>query len=228
MRDDDAQVKRLVALYEGLADGQLLQMAEQSEDLTDAARDAVAQVMQERGLLAAEAEEPVDAWAGEDASALRANERWVWTFSDAFQAGEAIRLLDRAGIEHRVVEKASAADPEQESRTLLGLMVIVEAQDYAATVELLRAEMGLFPLAEGDGGSLLSAMEGTVLLAMFDRAEALVAAEALGRAGISFWWRDGKKEVDELPDEDTVAIEVDAADAPAAQVLVEKRLAELG
>lgn len=217
MRDDNAQMEMLLGLYRGMGDGELLQLAAQSDDLTDVARAALAQLMRERSLsVADDAVEPAEAAAEGDPSRLREGERWLWTFEDGFQASEAVRLLDEARIWHRVIDQS--------------LMVIVEETDYAAAVELMRAKMGLFPVAEiaGAGGSPLSGMEGTELLSMFDREEALVVADALGRAGISYWWRDGKQETEELPDEGTVAIEVRERDVGEAQVVAEKRLAELG
>jgi hypothetical protein len=233
MRDDNAQMEMLLGLYRGMGDGELLQLAAQSDDLTDVARAALAQVMRERSLSVADdaaPEEADDEPEEGDPSRLREGERWVWTFEDAFQAGEAIRLLDDAKIWHRVIDKSSSGDDDGASRTLLGLMVIVEEQDYAAAVELFRRRMGLFPEAEvhGAGGSPLSGMEGTELLSMFEREEALAVADALGRAGISYWWRDGRQETEELPDEGTVAIEVRGRDVGEAQVVAEKRLAEMG
>jgi hypothetical protein len=62
---------------------------------------------------------------------------------------------------------------------------------------------------------------------MFDRNEALVAAQALGEAGITYLWRDGRDDAAELPDEETVAIEVRPADLERATQLVEAALAAL-
>jgi hypothetical protein len=230
MRSDDGQTEMLLALYRGLGDDQLLDMAEQSDDLTDAARAALADVMRERRLSLANADEPdVPQQADEpdEHPPVGVDERVLWTFEDAFQASEAIRLLTGAGVWHRMSEETRAIGGG--SQVLVGLMVIVQAEDHAAAVTLLRAKMGLFPLAEveGAGGSPLSGMDGTVLLSMFDREEALAAADALGRAGISYWWRDGKQEVDELPDAGTVAIEVTGERLAEATAVVDERLAEL-
>ena len=62
---------------------------------------------------------------------------------------------------------------------------------------------------------------------MFERGDALVAARALGLAGMTYLWRDGRDHVGELPDEETVAIEVKAADVERAGRLVEAALAVL-
>jgi hypothetical protein len=226
-------MEMLLGLYRGMGDGELLQLAAQSDDLTDVAREALGTVMRERGLsvaIDAASEETDEVPEEGDPSRLREGERWLWTFEDAFQAGEAIRLLDEARIWHRVIDKSSFDDAERASRTLLGLIVIVEETEYEAAAELLRRKMGLFPEPEvaGAAGSPLSGMEGTELLAMFEREEALVVADALGRAGISYWWRDGKQETEELPDEGTVAIEVRGRDVREAQAVAEKRLAEMG
>ena len=62
---------------------------------------------------------------------------------------------------------------------------------------------------------------------MFEREEALVAAGALGRAGMTYLWRDGRDEAAALPDEETVAIEVRPADLERATGLVEDAVASL-
>jgi hypothetical protein len=62
---------------------------------------------------------------------------------------------------------------------------------------------------------------------MFERGEGLVAARALGEAGMTYLWRDGRDHVGELPDEETVAIEVRVGDMEHAVGLVEDTLAAL-
>jgi hypothetical protein len=69
-------------------------------------------------------------------------------------------------------------------------------------------------------------MQEMVLVAMFDRKDGLIAAEALGKAGISYCWRDGADESQELPDEMTVAIEVRGEQMEAANALVAKAIGE--
>jgi hypothetical protein len=231
---DDGQMEMLLSRYAGMGDGELLRMAEQSEDLTDAAREALAAVMRERGLSAVrEDAQPQAARQQSDQEEaplqgvrLSGNESALWMFRDAFQASEAIRVLTEAGIWHRVADESRAAGEGMQSQVLLGLVVVVQSTDYEAAVALMREKMGLFPLAEVEGAaqSHLTGMEGTVLVSMFDREEALVVAEALGRAGISYWWRDGRQEVDELPDEETVAIEVRGERLVDAVKVVEERL----
>jgi hypothetical protein len=214
-----------------MGDGELLQLAAQSDDLTDEAREALAVVMRERGLsvLGDASEEPQpETYPGD--RYLTASECAIWTFADALDASEAIRILNEAGIWHRMVDQTRTTDEGLRSRVLVGLILVVQFTDTEAVVHLLREKMGLFPLdeVEGAAGSPLSGMEGTALLSMFEREEALAVAEALGRAGISYWWRDGRKETEELPDEDTVAIEVRGRDVREAQAVAEKRLAEMG
>jgi hypothetical protein len=62
---------------------------------------------------------------------------------------------------------------------------------------------------------------------MFERGEGLVAAQALGEAGITYLWRDGREEASGLPDEETVSIEVRQADLARATKLVEDAFAAL-
>jgi hypothetical protein len=62
---------------------------------------------------------------------------------------------------------------------------------------------------------------------MFERGEGLVAAQALGEAGVTYLWRDGRDAGAHLPDEETVAIEVRPENVARATTLVEEALAEM-
>lgn len=223
----DGQLERLCALYDEKSDDELLGMYADREDLTEVAQQALAETMRGRKLVGREP--AVHTQAPEDdvpSLELAGSEKAIWTFADAFEAREAIRVLDDAGIWQRVVDRTEPADSLR-GRTQLALTLIVRDKDLEAAVRLLREKIGLFPKPEvGDGsGSPLSGMQGMVLLAMFDRHEGLVAAEALGKAGISYCWRDGADESQELPDEQTVAIEVRGELMEVATGVAEKALA---
>ena len=223
----DGQLERLCALYDEKSNDELLGMYADREDLTEVAQQALAETMRGRKLVGREP--PVHTQATEDdvpSLELAGSEKAIWTFADAFEAREAIRVLDDAGIWQRVVDRTEPADSLR-GRTQLALTLIIRDKDLEAAVRLLREKIGLFPKPEvGDGsGSPLSGMQGMVLLAMFDRHEGLVAAEALGKAGISYCWRDGADESQELPDEQTVAIEVRGELMEVATGVAEKALA---
>lgn len=210
-----AESRRLSSAF--IASAQLRPMAQQLVLTRSAAAYA--------GVNAYAAGHPGDAAAAADLAVGHAY-MLDWTFADAFEAREAIRVLDDAGLWQRVVDRTEPADSLR-GRTQLALTLIVQDKDLDAAVRLLREKIGLFPKPEvGDGlGSPLSGMQGMVLLAMFDRHEGLVAAEALGKAGISYCWRDGADESQELPDEQTVAIEVRGELMDVATGVVEKALA---
>ena len=53
-----------------------------------------------------------------------------------------------------------------------------------------------------------------------------MAARALGEAKMSYLWRDGSEQGSDLPDEETVAIEVNSADVERATQVVEDALAD--
>lgn len=223
----DGQLERLCALYDEKSDDELLGMYADREDLTEVAQQALAQTMRDRRLEGRaptpHAQEPE---ADGPSLELVGSEKAIWTFADAFEAREAIRVLDDAGLWQRVVDQTEPADSLR-GRTQLALTLIVREKDLEAAVRLLRDKIGLFPLPEnGVGeGSPLSGMREMVLLSMFDRHEGLVAAEALGKVGISYCWRDGADESQELPDEQTVAIEVRGELMEVATGVVEKALA---
>ena len=110
------------------------------------------------------------------------------------------------------------------SQTGVDLGLVVARGGCAAGGGVLKEKLGLFPEAEE---MELEAGEALAVLSMFERGEALVAARALGEAGMTYLWRDGRDHVGEMPDEETVAIEVKAADVERAAQVVEDALAEL-
>jgi len=64
------------------------------------------------------------------------------------------------------------------------------------------------------------------VLSMYERSEALMAARALGEAKMSFLWRDGSEHGSDLPDGETVVIEVNSKDVERATQVVEDALAK--
>ena len=172
--------------------------------------------------------------AGENDAAggevLAESEAFLWTFADAFEAGQAIRILEDAGIWNRMWSAGSMNGNALSGRPRVELSMIVQRADYARAVALLQQRMGLFPSSEaGDAASSpLQGMGQVGLVALFDRADGLAAAEALGRAGISYFWRDGKEEAHDLPDAGTVAIEVRTQQMERALEIVEQTAVSQG
>jgi hypothetical protein len=222
----DGQMERLCALYDEKSDDELQAMFEHRDNLTEVAQEALTQTMRGRGLVGKLASAEGDTVPDEEEATteLAADEVVLYTFDDAFEAREAIRWLGEAGVWQRV---ATYMPMRPGASVPLGLTVIVRKAEVNAAVTALRAKMGLFPEPEtGDGlASPLAGMQEMVLVAMFDRGDGLIAAEALGKAGISYCWRDGSEETQELPDEGTVAIEVREEHLEVATGVVQKALA---
>ena len=106
------------------------------------------------------------------------------------------------------------------SQTGVDLGLVVAQADLQRTRAVLKENLGLFP----EPGELhKSAGEALAVLSMYERGDALVAARALGEAGMTYLWRDGSDHVGELPDGETVAIEVKASEVERAAQLVETR-----
>jgi hypothetical protein len=223
----DGQLEKLGALYAEKSDGELLDLYEQRDGLTEMAQQALVGVMRERRLdthapfgvqepeLAASYEE------GDDT--VGSGEVLAYLFHDAFQAREAIRTLTEAGIEHRMLDWHVVQPERPVSQTGLDLGLVVTRADLQSTNEVLKEELGLFPEPEGDDAP--EDGESMMVLSMYERGEALVAARALGEAGVTYMWRDGRDAGSELPDEETVAIWVNAADVERATQVVEDALA---
>ncbi len=223
----DGQLEKLGALYAEKSDGELLDLYEQRHGLTEMAQQALAGVMRERRLntqpvFGAQETEAVAAYdEGDDT--VGSGEVLAYLFHDAFQAREAIRTLTEAGIEHRMLDWHVVHPEMTVSQTGLDLGLVVGRADLRSTNEVLKEKLGLFPDPEGkdepeDGDSM-------TVLSMFERADALVAARALGEAKMSYLWRDGSEQGSDLPDEETVAIQVNSADVERAGQVVEDALA---
>jgi hypothetical protein len=229
----DGQMEKLSALYDEKSDGELLDLFEQRDGLTAVAQQALAGVMRQRGLSAPSGggeAAPVVAAGSDAADAVEADtvasgEVLAYMFHDAFEAREAIRVLTEAGIAHRMLDW-HVVQPERPPHALgLDLGLVVARSDRQRTAAVLKDELRLFALPEqgeqhegmGDGDSM-------EVLSMFERGEALVAAQALGEAKMSYRWRDGSEVGSDLPDGETVAIEVNAEDVERAGQVVEDAL----
>jgi hypothetical protein len=227
----DGQMEKLSALYEEKSDGELLDLYEQREGLTEVAQQALGGVMRRRGL---EAHAPFGVQEIEPASeyqdgddTVASGEVLAYMFHDAFEAREAIRVLTEAGVEHRVLDW-HGVQPERAPHPLgLDLGLVVGRSDLQRATTVLKEELGLFALPEqregphegvGDGDSM-------EVLSMYERGEALVAARALGEAKLSYRWRDGSEVGSDLPDGECVVIEVNAEDVERAAQVVEDALA---
>ncbi len=223
----DGQLEKLGALYEEKSDGELLDLYEQREGLTDMAQQTLIGVMRHRGLSthAPLGGQKSELGAGDEVEedTLEDGEVLAYLFHDAFQAREAIRTLGEAGIAHRMLDWHVVQPERPASANGLDLGLGVAKSDLQSTLGVLKEQLGLFPGAEGedapeDGDSM-------AMLSMYERGEALVAARALGEAKMSYLWRDGSEHGSDLPDEETVAIEVNSADMERATQVVENALA---
>jgi hypothetical protein len=224
----DGQMEKLSALYEEKSDGELLDLYEQRDGLTEMAQQALLGVMRQRKLdthAPFGVQEPeLGAEDAVEAEALDAGEVLAYLFHDAFQAREAIRTLTEAGIEHRMLDWHVVHPEMKPYPNGLDLGLVVAQTDLQSTLGVLKEQLGLFPGAEGedapeDGDSM-------AVLSMYERGEALVAARALGEAKMSYLWRDGSEHGSDLPDGETVAIEVNSADVERATQVVEDALAQ--
>ena len=223
----DGQMEKLSALYDEKSDGELLDLYEQRGGLTEIAQQALLGVMRQRKLDTAGgagAEVMAEAGGDEVEDRLQSDEVLAYLFHDAFQAREAIRTLMEAGIEHRMLDWHVVHPEMTPYQNGLDLGLVVAQADLQSTLGVLKEQLGLFPGAEGedapeDGDSM-------AVLSMYERGEALVAARALGLAKMSYLWRDGSEHGSELPDGETVAIEVNSADVERATQVVEDALAK--
>jgi hypothetical protein len=218
-------MEKLSAVYAEKSDGELLDLFDKRDGLTEMAQEALAGVMRERGLGArgAVVEPAGEVESGGDR--VEDGEGLVYLFHDAFEAREAMRHMNEAGIAHRMLDWHGVEPEREKSYNGVDLGLVVQRVDGRRAVQVLKEEMGLFPGPEVLGGDEGGDEGGLVVLSMFDRQEALAAARALGEVGMTYLWRDGRDETAGLPDAETIAIEVRAEDLDRAGKLVEETLA---
>jgi hypothetical protein len=232
----DGQMEKLSALYDEKSDGELLDLFEQREGLTAVAQQALLGVMRRRGLETHRGggEAPEVSAGGSAGGAVDVVEEdrvgtgevLAYMFHDAFEAREALRVLTEAGIAHRMLDW-HVVRPERPPHPLgLDLGLVVERSERERAAAVLKDELRLFALPEqGEQREGVGEDDSMEVLSMFERGDALVAARALGEARMSYRWRDGSEVGSDLPDGETVAIEVNAEDVARATQVVEDALA---
>ena len=228
----DRASDNLSRLYNEKTDDELLQLYTNRDDLTELAQNALTKVMQGRNLEApaetlapptgAHTEEP-------ESDELQPDEIGLWSFDDMFQAQTAIQLLDLEQLGYRIIHHTRQS-LAMGGRTYLNL--VVKEEDYAAACKLLREKMGLFPAPEVEApDSIASPLDNLIGIYLFDSetemTEGLAVAQALGKAGVSFLWHDGRDSPEGLAEAMTISIEVRQPNAERAAAVVEACLATL-
>jgi hypothetical protein len=224
-RDSD----KLSKIYAEKTNDELLHLYANREDLTEVAQEALTRVMKDRNLESpAAAPEPLhtDQPAGDE---LQPDEIGLWSFDDMFQAQRAIQLLDLEQLWHRIIDHTRQT-LAMGGRTYLN--VIVKEEDYPAACKLLREKMGLFPAPEVEApDAVAGSLDDLIGIYLFDSetemAEGLAVAQALGKAGVSFLWHDGRDSPEGLADAMTISIEVRQLNSERAAAVVEACLAVL-
>ena len=223
----DGQMEKLGALYDEKSDGELLDLYDQRDGLTEMAQQALADVMRARKLnpqavFGVQGTEPSAPYVEGD-DTLGRGEVLAYLFHDAFEAREAIRVLTEAGVEHRMLDW-HVVHPEMPVWPMgLDLGLVVSRSDLSDVTAVLKEKLDLQVLTEG--GNAPENDESMEVLSMYERGEALVAARALGEAKLSHRWRDGSEVGSDLPDGECVVIEVNAEDVERAAQVVEDALA---
>ncbi len=212
-----SEPERLRAFYADQTDGELLQLDSNRDGLTNVAGEALAEIMTQRGLTQTEADEAsgaheempeVPAELGSREVFLYLGEALLDRFRDMFHLRKTIRALEEAEIGFRVVDR-SRRDRTGWNGNEIATDLIVRETDVERAATLLREARRLSPEASDSSESRSSqgAADELSLLHSCERSEALRLVQELSGAGVSFLWRDGRADT-ELPDENTIAIEV--------------------
>ncbi|MES2394177.1 MAG: hypothetical protein V4555_21270 [Acidobacteriota bacterium] len=189
--ETDAQYKQLCETYAEKSDGELLDLDERREDLTELAQEALAKAMKDRGLEAAKQEEVGPAAPGwsededsRDSLEIGEDEEPLYLFGDGLQARAAVGAMVDGEIAYRIIERPSEGPYGRPG----GLLMVVKAEDVVEAQTLLRAKIGLFPLPEGDDA--FEELVGWEPVGEFAKEDGLVVARALADNGFSYIWDD--------------------------------------
>ncbi len=228
-RELDSEIlRRLQQQYGEMSDGELLNLAEQPDDLTEVALEVLRGEITHRGLKP-EAVEVSDAGGyglpmPEFGTKLPDGSVVLMTFHDAMAAGNACDFLEAEGIEVNVRDVSEKGG----IGTMYGgppvsLQVIVKVGDQDRAVKILREKMGLFPLQEVEEADAV-VDDGTVAtLGDFGRREdAEDVAKVLEEAGV--WHRIAANEDGSVETEDAFTLQVKEVDLVRAGDLVEKSM----
>ena len=227
----EREVERLAGVYAENSDEQLLEMYDRREDLTDVAQEALARVMKERGVVAKPAgDQPrldpvVEEESTSEATApLDSDEVCVWTFDDAFNLGEALKRLERVGIEKRVMNWKEVYPERATQGPPLELGLVIWRDDLPRVQSLLQDFVNV-TAEQVEEGEALDYVLGFVPLGDFWRADAKAIADALGEGGFSYVWDDEMENSSRSGK--TVSISVRRSREAKARALLEKKLGGL-
>jgi hypothetical protein len=228
-RELDSEIlRRLQQQYGEMSDGELLNLAEQPDDLTEVALEVLRGEITHRGLKPEVAEVSDAGGYGlpmpEFGTKLPDGSVVLMTFHDAMAVGNACDFLEAEGIEVNVRDVSEKGG----IGTMYGgppvsLQVIVGARDRDQAVTILREKMGLFPLQEVEEADAV-VDDGTVAtLGDFGRREdADEVAKVLEEAGV--WHRIAANEDGSVETEDAFTLQVKEVDLVRAGDLVEKSM----
>jgi len=229
----------LATIYATQTEAELLRLYETRDDLTDAAQEALSQVMRERHLTPPSLSVPFqpvpDSLPGNPLATpvtpdqldqqLNEGEACLYVFDDAFQANAAIRLMNEAGIPHRMADWNKLRGETSASRYGFLLAMIVDRMELPRASAVLEEKLKLAIPAAAGAEQAAEPLSDLVVLAFYDHEEityALRAAEALANGGITYLWRDGRDSPEGLPNPDTIALEVRSASLEQAQNLLDQ------
>ena len=248
----DSQAReRLRKLYAEMSEAELFDLARHVENLTDTAREVLHGEMSSRRIEAAlEVPESGTRWASDafaektwdappisptilgsapelelnatEVASLQPGEVLLRTFHDAFEMSKACESLEAAEVGFRVQDVSTPSDGVQ-GYAPVALNLIVAKQDRERAMEVLRKEMGLFPLQEvAEADAVVD--DGTVAaVGYFGRRE---EAEEIARVleAAQLWHRVSANPEGSADSEDAWLLEVREVDLARAGDVVEKAL----
>jgi hypothetical protein len=182
----DREWQRLLALYADKADEELLELHDRRDDLTELAQQALAKTMQVRGIEPEPAEEVPSAAAsvlpGQDLG-VGSDEVYLCAFDDPIRASVAREILDRDGVDHRmVVWDGGRGSGFRGQAYSTGVYLIVPLHEEARVREILRKELSQSFVDETE----FVPMEDATLLGEFTQVQADLISRALEEHDIPY------------------------------------------
>lgn len=185
------ELARLTAVYRDQPDSALLNLWDGRTSLTEVAQQALADVIQERGL---EVELPADVLpeepppADEDSDEIAASEALLRSFSDTIDLNRVIESFKRAGVAWRIHDASVGQTATLGGMKAIDLWLIVAKKDEPRARSLMFKALGIEDAATPAPSS--DPLNDLGLFGLFERDEARTLADAFIDAGVSFCWFD--------------------------------------
>ena len=223
--DSQGEWQRLYDRYHAMSDGELLELSDDVDGLTELAGGVLRQEMRDRGLegapLTVAAPPPASLWWNPSTNGvIERGDGALMVFHDAIDAGRACTFLEEQEVDFEMRDVSKKQTGIRYEAPPVALQLVVAKANRERAMAVLREKMGLFPLQEVDEADEL--VDDGTLSTLGDfgrREEAEEIARVLENAHI--WHRISANPDGSVENEDCYKLEVREIDLMRAGSVVE-------